>query len=400
MSTQAHTTLARHTLTLALGITLGWLGHAFFVQQHHAQAPGLHTTQAMTPATNAVATTQRAPVTTRDNEQHTAADTNDHTVDFADALKSLNASELADWLDNARQQRNPLWESFNAQFKQTLKAWLDTGKDKQVIDYSNAYLQRFYSDDDVLYLLALAYHHAQQPMQAIKTLYMLKTRTALTTTAQKIGEDIHQLVDSYRQSLQQQQQWKTLQALDDFLVIAEPDNTRYFLEQARTQIMLGNFAHARLALAHVYDDPALAAEARALAQQMARVEQGEVRIPLQARNGSFALQATLDENLALDMLIDTGASISALSRASFNKLANDSKPVYVDTLTVNTANGSVQAPRYRFSQLSLQGSTVYDVEFVILDELPKDHALLGMNVLQQFRFEIDQQQQQLLLNPL
>jgi clan AA aspartic protease (TIGR02281 family) len=159
-----------------------------------------------------------------------------------------------------------------------------------------------------------------------------------------------------------------------------------------------DYADARLALAHVYNDPVLGADAQKLRQQMNNIEQGEVRIPLTLSGNNFTLDAVINETHSLSLLVDTGASVSAIPADYFEKIRNDTQPAYLGTLAVHTANGNVNAPRYRFRSLSLHGVEVQDVEILVMENLPPQQGLLGMNVLGQFPFKIDQEKSLLLLN--
>jgi predicted aspartyl protease len=61
----------------------------------------------------------------------------------------------------------------------------------------------------------------------------------------------------------------------------------------------------------------------------------------------------------------------------------------------NTANGITQGAIYQADQLSLGAYVLRDVKLAVLDFQQNQgiDGLLGMNVLQHFRFEIDQDRQ-------
>ena len=400
------TTIAIWILPIWLtGWVLGWLSHSWWQP---------------TPATDTNGIAQQKPDTTvKAAEKIDNASSGDTLPTAAEAGKLANraatppsnyrhefAAELAqhdvagfiDLLDEYRNSKNLRELPFLALFKETLASWLQNGQAEQVLSYTQTFLERFYFDADIFQLQAAAQLKNHQSLQAIKTLFTQYERTTVSTDAAALHLAIDHVVESYQQELEQQKHWQDLLALYDFLVVADPGNAGYYLAQAKTLVEIEDYANARLALAHVYDDPVLGVEARALLQRMKNTERGEIRIPLQSSGKNYAVNAMLDERYPVTLLVDTGASISSISRAYFNKIRSDAAPVYLDELSVQTANGSVKAPRYRFHSLALHGVTVRDVDILVMDDLPADHGLLGMNVLGQFPFRIDQENAILLLN--
>ena len=102
----------------------------------------------------------------------------------------------------------------------------------------------------------------------------------------------------------------------------------------------------------------------------------------QSRSGHYFLDGSINKQ-ALTFVIDTGASAVSLPRA-----AAFSAQIYCkDQTTLQTANGSTSVcttiiPRLKFGPFLMK-----DVPAVIVPNLSQ--ALLGMNVLQQFRIEQD-----------
>ena len=312
-------------------------------------------------------------------------------------LAQYSAQDWITWLEAARNQGDAAWEIASKRFKANLMNGLDTDHAGRTLADSSAFLEHFYFDADVMQMQAAAYLKTQQPFAAIKTLYQLKTHLTSTAEANKLTDTLHTWVQDYLQTLLQKKQWTDLLTLYNYLVIAEPNHAEYFFGQANIFVEVQDYQNAKLALAHVYDDPTLGTAATKLAARIARIQQGQVSIPLIKAGGNYTLKATLDNRFDMDMMIDTGASISALSRKTFTDIASNSAPVFVDTVKVSTANGVVLAERYRFTNITLQNLTASNVDFLVMDDLPEGHGLLGMNILNRFSFEIDQQNSALLL---
>jgi clan AA aspartic protease (TIGR02281 family) len=102
---------------------------------------------------------------------------------------------------------------------------------------------------------------------------------------------------------------------------------------------------------------------------------------------------------AVALLIDTGASITAISSDYFHDLSSHFKVNFLGRFNVNTAGGKVLAPMYQFTELKLNHATVKEISIMVLPMRNMDNVngLLGMNFLREFDFKIDQRQALLFL---
>lgn len=97
------------------------------------------------------------------------------------------------------------------------------------------------------------------------------------------------------------------------------------------------------------------------------------------------------------MMVDTGASIIALSAEDVRKLGV-MVPSGAPTVQLSTANGVVSAPRVKIPELRLDSITVRDVEATLLPEGVRSVSLLGMSFLNKLSsFQVSDGQ--LLLRP-
>jgi clan AA aspartic protease (TIGR02281 family) len=103
------------------------------------------------------------------------------------------------------------------------------------------------------------------------------------------------------------------------------------------------------------------------------------------------VEVTLNDQATLKLLIDTGASMTALTRESFRRLSRQRFSL-LGTRLFNTANGYTRGDIYRASALTLGEARLEGANIAVLDLRTMDDidGLLGMNVLRQFHFEIDQ----------
>ena len=99
------------------------------------------------------------------------------------------------------------------------------------------------------------------------------------------------------------------------------------------------------------------------------------------------------------LLLDTGASTTAISYRVFIKLAESDKE-FVGRFTVQTAGGDIEAPLYKLTAITIGSITINNVSVIVLpDESFRGtfQGLLGMNVLRNFDFRFDQEKQSMTL---
>jgi aspartyl protease family protein len=99
---------------------------------------------------------------------------------------------------------------------------------------------------------------------------------------------------------------------------------------------------------------------------------------LKAADGHYWAEAVIDGH-AVRVMVDTGASVVALTRADAARLGLDLTPEDFSA-TVITASGSVPAAHVELAAVSVAGTRVDNVQaLVVHDGLP--HSLLGMSYL-------------------
>jgi predicted aspartyl protease len=115
----------------------------------------------------------------------------------------------------------------------------------------------------------------------------------------------------------------------------------------------------------------------------------QLKIPLSRLGNQFVAEVVIENNPAR-MLLDTGASLSGLSKdytAKYPHLLKSQKPI-----RLNTASGSVESMLFTVDNLSL-GALNFNQH--IFAQLPMSDAqgfdgLLGVDILGRFDFVIDQ----------
>ena len=114
----------------------------------------------------------------------------------------------------------------------------------------------------------------------------------------------------------------------------------------------------------------------------------------------FHVTAIVNQQTTLNLMIDTGATTTALSREAINFL----RSTYIlnskeGTVSITTANGNANVDYYRVGLFAIGEYAVEDFELLEIEisESGSFDGLLGMNFLSLFEFEIDQTNRQLFL---
>jgi aspartyl protease family protein len=101
------------------------------------------------------------------------------------------------------------------------------------------------------------------------------------------------------------------------------------------------------------------------------------------RQGHFRVEASVDGH-RLDFMVDTGASVIALTERDAGRLGI--RPMRSEyTALVKTANGSVKAAPVSLNSVELDGIRVRDVRALVLPDDALSENLLGLSFLSRLR---------------
>jgi clan AA aspartic protease (TIGR02281 family) len=101
---------------------------------------------------------------------------------------------------------------------------------------------------------------------------------------------------------------------------------------------------------------------------------------LQHTSGNYYLNATLDGDITVEFLLDTGSGYVSLNQATFNRIKTHQAINHVRDIHGTMANGSVlKVHVYTAKSLTLgEGCVLTDIEFVVL---PNSQNILGLSAL-------------------
>ena len=122
-------------------------------------------------------------------------------------------------------------------------------------------------------------------------------------------------------------------------------------------------------------------------------------VSLLQSGSSLIVSATLNGSYKALFVLDTGASITTISNDAAAKLRIKVTP---DTpvLSLQTANGVIDAPLIKLKSISLGGRKQNDMIAVIHDVEPKFTGLLGLTFLNEFNYSVNPNDRVLILDSL
>jgi len=290
-----------------------------------------------------------------------------------------------------------------------LQACLQHCGDGVFVDLVNLWLGTYYQDIPVLLLLAENQRLYGLPEEAANTLQLAATYALQTGQQEDVSNAVHGLVKSTDEALSQQQSWIELLGFYEFLETIDLGTPAFRLRQALLYQTVGEMQRSQeLLLALREHDNRLDSEWTAtLDTHLAHNEPGSgtddppvYTISVKRHGEHFLVASSLNGGVPLNLIIDTGASLTTLSRASFTRMSGADFQCQGSRL-FNTANGLTQGEVYRAASISMGDTSVDNLNIAVLDYNPSAgvDGLLGMNVLRNYRFEIDQDRELLYLRP-
>ena len=331
------------------------------------------------------------------------------TASFAELLESREYDQSIVYYETAVQ----IGEANQALLKPELLAYLRAHvhgcADGVFIDLVDLWLEAYYADIEVLLLLADNQRFCGSPGEAARTLQMANTYAVNPGELENVAAAVAGLVGATDKYLSGQQRWIELLGFYEFLEATDLATNTSQLRRASLYEQIGEIQHSRELLLELRenDDRMNAEWTAALNLQLANSaeqpfakDRPQHEIPLTRRGNHYLVSAAINGASQLALVIDTGASITTVSKARFSQIENTGFR-YLGTQLFNTPNGMTQGEIYNADSIQLGEIKIPDLEIAVLDfELSGGlDGLLGMNVLRNYRFEIDQDKELLYMSP-
>ncbi|MCO7190971.1 MULTISPECIES: retropepsin-like aspartic protease [unclassified Pseudoalteromonas] len=237
------------------------------------------------------------------------------------------------------------------------------------------------------------YQSLQQPDEALTRLMVAYQSNPAYSRWQTLIDDllVPRLVE-----LKQQQKWHELLLLAAPWYDEKPQMLALLTYQIEAHLALLQPSEALFLIAQASDTLRHHQDVEALYNQAQALQQGVTHVPLRRLGSHFVLEAQLAGS-TIELMIDTGASVTSLTQQQFAAL--DQAVEYLDTRTVSTANGLANVEFYQSEHMQVGDQIRGPMQFAVMNEMRAGPGLLGMNFLRHFDFDIDQRNAVLILRP-
>lgn len=285
-------------------------------------------------------------------------------------------------------------------------------KDKafDVLEYEvSDYLRLYPQDIEGQIIEAQVYYHNKPLNVALVHYQALLSQNLNTNQREQIEELIAINTTRVVQQFSGDGAWDLLATFLEPLVQIDPLNRQYLMALARAYGMQQQFTLMEDVLANFARDDVRANRLRQTVlarldanqranqpnQSTASIFEDDLDssrsadVLLKQRGGHYIAPAQIN-NASVRLLVDTGASTSAISKAKFDKISR-STVEFLGLFTVNTAGGRIQAPIYKVENFILGEQQLKNTSVLVLpsDNLGRYDGLLGMNILSQFDMSFD-----------
>jgi clan AA aspartic protease (TIGR02281 family) len=268
-----------------------------------------------------------------------------------------------------------------------------------------AYLANFYDDTNVLLLQASYYVSLSEYFEAINTLQQANNYAYSPEQKNNILQMYTKTIQHIDTQLSQREEWGRLTDIYRHAeyadLLLEADTFRL----AELYLLQGKIYLAEEYLSTLSDKVEWLDKISALLPKQEKTEKTEkteknntTSVSLKKTANQFVIATQLSGH-STHLLIDTGASLTTISKDYYESIRRSSKFVYLQKQIFLTANGKANGEIYTVDSMEIGGHTLRNIEIAVLDFPTSKHnsGLLGMNALQHFKFEIDQKNSLLIL---
>ena len=296
-------------------------------------------------------------------------------------------------------------ETLRQDWFETILAAIDSDSEHPYDVFIQSYLKLSPYDNEFLYLEVLNSDKQDDPTDMLLALYNLLQGDLSEELRSSILNKIRTEYQAMIKELTELGAWDILAVSLESLIAFAPEDRKLLLPLANAYAQSGQFGLMEGVLSALPpDDPQSIRLREFRDKQLATdedVKYDSTGISLTRVGDHFIVDSLLNNRFNARLMIDTGASTTTISRELFNRMLGVERPEFIGRYNVNTANGRVRAPVFRFQSLTIGAKQLNNIAIVVLplEELQAD-GLLGMNYMRNYRFLIDQEQNTLHLDEL
>ena len=408
--------LAKIFCLLLVGVVLGWLLHDAIPTGSLAQNPAPSiSTPAPAPAILPSRYFSASPQADSPNlrEQPPSQVSEPAAPPSADRFRQLLVEQQFEVALSYYEQALSLDDAYQLALKPILEHYLmfclEQCSNGVFVEVVNVWLGTYYQDTQVLLLLAEHQRLQHQPEEAASTLQLAATYAYQTEHEDAVNAAVLRLVQVTDDALSRQESWVELLGFYEYLETIDLGTREFLLREAILYRVLGETQRSQKLLLTLQqrDNKSNTVWTATLNQELSRISPQLEKpdrlghaVAVTKRGDHFLVEVTLNRMSTVKLLIDTGASLTTLSHSSFADLPQANFN-YLGSRMFNTAGGLTRGDIYRASSIELGEMQLNDIDIAVIDYPSASNVdgLLGMNVLRNYRFEIDQDDKLLHLQP-
>lgn len=408
--------LAKIFCLLLVGMVLGWLLHDAIPTGSLAQNPAPSiSTPAPAPAILPSRYFSASPQADSPNlrEQPPSQVSEPAAPPSADRFRQLLVEQQFEVALSYYEQALSLDDAYQLALKPILEHYLmfclEQCSNGVFVEVVNVWLGTYYQDIPVLLLLAEHQRLQRQPEEAASTLQLAATYAYQTEHEDAVNAAVLRLVQVTDDDLSRQESWVELLGFYEYLETIDLGTREFLLREAILYRVLGETQRSQKLLLTLQqrDNKSNTVWTATLNQELSRISPQLEKpdrlghaVAVTKRGDHFLVEVTLNRMSTVKLLIDTGASLTTLSHSSFADLPQANFN-YLGSRMFNTAGGLTRGDIYRASSIELGEMQLNDIDIAVIDYPSASNVdgLLGMNVLRNYRFEIDQDDKLLHLQP-
>ncbi|MGS2718065.1 retropepsin-like aspartic protease family protein [Eionea flava] len=274
-------------------------------------------------------------------------------------------------------------------------------------DALNTYLATFYDDTEALLLQSQQYVLLENFYEALITLQQANSYAYTNQKKSLITETYRKIINYIDTQLSNQKRNQELVTIYEYAGSLELLENKDIVRLAALYLRAGDKYLAKEQLSKLPNTPEWSAQAAAIfpkeenetsVQNNRENEDSKLSIPLKRVANQFIVSTKISSS-STQLLIDTGASLTTINKTHFNTIKRTSNLSFLRQQNFLTANGKTSGAVYTAKEFFIGEYLLENIEIAVLDFPTSSHSngLLGMNVLQQFTFQIDQENAALIL---
>lgn len=315
-------------------------------------------------------------------------------------LASGRYAEAAELYGELYNQRS---ESESRQFRRAILAFADrlstTNQHQEIVNLMRKYTHLFFKDLPALRLLSNSLHELKRYPKVVEVALLALNEAYLEQDIIEFRQRLENAIAAQDLAFIQRGDPNGAVEFHRSLTLKEPASVSFQIGLARALLNAGDFEGTLALLETLPENTEYAGQIDRLKQMAEATRPAQaIAIPLGRAGSSFVVEAAINGGAIVRLLVDTGATLTVI-RPEALRSAGVGQRKYIGETTLETAGGRVNASLYSLDSLTLGPEVVRNVRIgsIRIPGLADIDGLLGMNVLNQFRFAIDQTRPVLLL---